>query len=215
MGVGGDQQGSGQAAGDQVGEEGVPRLFRFAGSDFDTQDFAVPVGVDTGRDQHDRVDDPTLLADFHSQGVGGDEGERPRLVQGPGAERVDLGVEVGGHPRDLRLRQAGDAQGLHEFVHPAGRDAEEIAGGDHADQGGFGSLTAFQEPVGEVRAGPQFGDGDVDGAGAGVELAVAVAVTGVDPLRRHGPVFGAADRVGLSRQQRVDDGGQQVPHQIR
>jgi hypothetical protein len=96
--VGGDQQGAGEAAGDQVGEERVPRLFSLAGGDLDAEDLAVAVGVDAGRDEDDGIDDSALLTDLHGQGVGGDERERPGLAQGPGPERVDLFVEVGGHP---------------------------------------------------------------------------------------------------------------------
>jgi hypothetical protein len=150
--VTGHQEGAGQAAGNQIGEERVPRLLRLAGRDLDPKNFAVPVRVDAGGDQHDGVDDAALLADLHGQRVGGHERERPGFAQRPGPKRRDLGVEVGGHPRDLRLRQAGDAQGLNEFVHPAGGHAEQVAGRDHADQGGLGALAAFQQPVREVRA---------------------------------------------------------------
>jgi hypothetical protein len=152
--VGGDQQDTGQAAGDQVGEERVPCLSGLAGGDFDAEDFAVAVGVDAGRDEHDRFDHAALLTDLHGQRVGGHEGERPGLVQGPGPECRDLGVEIGGHAGDLRAGQRGDAQRLDEFVHPPGRDAEQVAGRDHADHGGLGPLTPLEQPVREIRALP-------------------------------------------------------------
>ena len=78
VGVGGDQQHPGQAAGDEVGEERVPGLTGLAGGDLDPEDLAVPVDVDPGRDQHDGVDDPAVLADLHRQRIRGDERERAR-----------------------------------------------------------------------------------------------------------------------------------------
>lgn len=45
MGVGGHEPDSGQAAGDEVGEERVPRLLGLGGGDLAAQDFTVPVGV--------------------------------------------------------------------------------------------------------------------------------------------------------------------------
>ena len=51
VGVGGDQADPGQAAGDEVGEERVPRRPGLAGGDAQAEDLAAPVGVDAGRDQ--------------------------------------------------------------------------------------------------------------------------------------------------------------------
>jgi hypothetical protein len=95
----------------------------------------------------------------------------------------------------------------HELVHPAGGDPEQVAGRHHAGQRPLGALPALEEPVGEVGAGAQLRDRDVQGAGAGVEVAVPVAVTTVDPVRGARAVLGTAHRVGLSRQQRVDERG--------
>ena len=62
--------------------------------------FAVPVGVDTGRD-HDRdLDHAFVLSHFHRERVGGHEGVGAG-VQRAGAERLDLRVEVLGHHADL------------------------------------------------------------------------------------------------------------------
>jgi Transposase IS116/IS110/IS902 family len=57
VGVAGDQHDAGQAVGDQVGEEHAPGFPGLAGGDLDPGHLAVPVGVDTGRDQHDGADD--------------------------------------------------------------------------------------------------------------------------------------------------------------
>ena len=97
VGIGGDQPHAAQAAGDQVGEEGVPRGRGLAGGHLHAEDFAVPVAVDAGGQQDGGFDDLVVLADFDRQRIGGDEGERSGLVQAPVAERGDLLVEVGGH----------------------------------------------------------------------------------------------------------------------
>lgn len=82
----------------------------------------------------------------------------------------------------------------------AGGDALEIAGCDDGAQCPFGAAAAFQQPVGEERAGTEFGNGDVDGADAGVEVAVSVAVAGVGARLTGGGVVRAADLVGLGGQ---------------
>jgi hypothetical protein len=106
VGVGGDQADPGQAAGDEVGEELVPRRHRFRlVATRRPEDLAVPVAVDPGGDQHDGVDHPAAFADLHRQRVRGHERERARLVQGAVAELLDVLVELGGHPGDLRLRR--------------------------------------------------------------------------------------------------------------
>lgn len=53
VGVAGDQPDSGQATGDEVGEELVPRRTGFAGGHADAEDLAVAVGVDAGGEQDD------------------------------------------------------------------------------------------------------------------------------------------------------------------
>lgn len=57
----------------------------------------MPVGVDAGRDQGVHADHAAALADLQHQGIGCDERERPRVVQAPGAELLDMLVEVLGH----------------------------------------------------------------------------------------------------------------------
>ena len=183
VGVAGDQTDAGQAAGDQIGEERVPGAAGLGGGDLQAQHFAVSVAVDTGGDQCDGVDHPAAFADLHRQRVGGDERERPRFGQGTVAELVDVLVEVGGHPGDLGLRQPVDSQRFDEFVHPAGRDAGEVAVRDHRDQSGFGAFAALQQPLREVGPRTQLGDGDIDGADAGVQGPVAVAVALNQPPR--------------------------------
>ena len=146
------------------------------------EDLAVPVSVDAGRDQDVDVDHPAALADLHRQRVRGHERVRAR-VQRPGAEVLDMGVELRGHHRDLRLRQPGDAEGLDQLLHPPGRDPEQVAGRHHRDQRPLGPPAPLEQPVREVGALAQLGDRDLHRAGPGVEVPGPVAVAGVDPLR--------------------------------
>ena len=83
VGVGGDQPDPGQAAGDQVGEELVPRGPGLGGGHPHAEDLAVPVAVDAGGQQDDGVDHAAAFADLHRQGVGGHERERPSVIQRP------------------------------------------------------------------------------------------------------------------------------------
>jgi hypothetical protein len=148
--IAGNQAHPGQAASDQVTEEGQPAGAVLRGGDLQAQDFPVPVGVDAGRDQGVDQDHAAVLTDLHRQGVRGEERVRA-LVQRPGPERLDLRVEIGCHPRDLRLAQPRDAEGLDQLLHPPRRNAEQVARGHHARQGRFGAAAALQQPVREVR----------------------------------------------------------------
>lgn len=157
MRITGDQADPGETAGDEVGEEAVPRSSGLTGRDPHAEHFAVPVTVDAGREQDDGIDHAATFTDLHGQRVGGDEREGAGLVQGAVAELLDVLVQRLRHPADLRLRQTVDTQGLHELIHPAGGDTGEIAVRDDRDQGGFGALAALEQPLGEVGAGAGFG----------------------------------------------------------
>ena len=87
----------------------------------------------------------------------------------------------------------------------AGGHAFEVTGGDDGGQCPFRPATAFQQPVGEERAGAELGNGDVDGADAGVEVTVAVTVASVGAELAGGGVVRAADLVGLGGQDLVDE----------
>ena len=164
----------------------------------------MPVGVHPGRGQHVHVDDPTALADLHRQRIRRQERVGP-LVERSGAEVGDLGVQLAGHHTDLGLAQPGDPELLDQLLHPPGRHPQQVAGGDHTDQGPLGPLPAFQQPLREIGALPQLRNRQLDRAGPGVEVAGPVAVAGVGPLRAAGAVGGAARRVGLSPHQRLHE----------
>jgi hypothetical protein len=108
--VGGHELDSGQAAGDQIPEEAQPAGAVLGAGDLHSEDLPVSVGVHSGRHQRMHWDHAPALTDLEHQRVGGHERERPSLSQRPGAELLDVGVELGGHVRDLGLGQSGDAQ---------------------------------------------------------------------------------------------------------
>jgi hypothetical protein len=89
MGVGGDQLDAGQAAGDQVAQEGQPAGAILSRTHLEAEDLAVPVAVHAGRHQGVHVDHPTALADLEHQRVCGEERVRAG-VQQAGPERLDL-----------------------------------------------------------------------------------------------------------------------------
>lgn len=95
------------------------------------------VGVDTDRDQRVDVDDAAALADLLRQRVDPDEGIGVGL-QWPVAESGELLIQVLGHRGDLGFRQLSDAERPGEFLDAAGRDTEQVGGGDHRDQGLLG-----------------------------------------------------------------------------
>ena len=97
MGVAGDQAHAGEASGDQVGEELIPRRSGLAGGYAHPQYFAVSVIVDSGGNQDLARDDASAFAHLHGQCVSGDERERPSVVEGAMAELVHVFVQVRCH----------------------------------------------------------------------------------------------------------------------
>lgn len=97
------------------------------------------------------------------------------------------------------MSKPGGAEELGGLFNSAGGDAQQIGGGDHADQGLFNPAAALQQPDGEVAAGAQLGNGEFDRAGPGVLLVRAVAVAQVDTLVADLPVFGISESVRRPR----------------
>ena len=170
VGVGDDQRHPGQAPGDQAPQERHPAGAVLGGDHVHAEDLAVPVGVDAGGDGAGDVDDAAPLADLLGQRVDPHVGVGPG-VEGPVAERVDHLVEARGHLRDLGLGDPLDAHGLDQAVHPAGRHARHVALGHHRHQRLLGPAAGLEQPVREVAARAQLGDGQLDRAGPGVEAA--------------------------------------------
>jgi hypothetical protein len=195
-------------------EVGQPAGAVLGGGDLQAEDLPVPVGVDPGGHQRMDIDHPAALADLEHQRVGGEEGIRP-AVEWPVPEGRDLGVEVTSHLADLGLAQPGDAQGLDQALHPTGAHPEQVAGGHHRGQRPLCPPAGLEQPVGEVGAAAQLGDGQVQGARTGVELPGPIAVAAVGPALAALAVAGAADRVGLGAHEGVDEGLQHLPQQVR
>jgi hypothetical protein len=146
--IGGDQRNPGQAAGDEVLEEGVPAGTGLAGRRGDTEDLAVAIGVDAGGDHGRDLDHSAALADLHRQRIRGDERVRA-LVQWPLAEVPHELVEVTGHHRHLGLRQAGDAQRLHESIHAPRGDPQQVTGRHHRGECCLGAAAPLEQPLGK------------------------------------------------------------------
>ncbi len=73
MGVGGDQLDPGQTTRGQITEEAQPAGAVLGRGDLQPEDFAVPVAVDTGREQGVHVNHPPALTDLEHQRVRGYE----------------------------------------------------------------------------------------------------------------------------------------------
>lgn len=101
VGVRGDELDPREAAGGQIPPEREPAGAVLAGGDLHAEDLAVPVSVDTGRDQHVHRHHTAAFADLQHQRVSGDERERPGVFESSGAELFDVLVEFLGHHRDL------------------------------------------------------------------------------------------------------------------
>ena len=74
-------------------------------------------------------------------------------------------------------------------IRPVG--PEQVTGGHHRREGGFGPAAALEKPPGEQRPGAQPGDRHVDRAHPGVQGAVPIPVAGVGPIELDWP-YGAA-----------------------
>lgn len=116
--VAGDKANAGEAAGDQVGEESIPGWPGLAHGEVRVEDLAATVSVESRGDQHDRGHHAAPVADFHRQCVRGHEREWPHIGGWQVLEVLDQLVQIGGHPRDLRLEQQVDTQRLDQLVHP-------------------------------------------------------------------------------------------------
>ena len=90
VGVGSDEANPGEAAGNKVGEERVPRSSGLTRRNPDAEHFASSVSVDPGRDQDDGIDRSAAFTNLHGQGIGGDEGERSRVTQRAVSELIHV-----------------------------------------------------------------------------------------------------------------------------
>jgi hypothetical protein len=214
VGIGDHQLHPRQAAGDQAPDERQPPRTVLGRGDLHPQNLPAPIGVHAGRDQHVNVDGRPALTDLLGQGVHPHERIRAG-IQRPGAERGHLGVQDLAHLRDLALGDSLDPELIDQLVHPPRRDAQQVGGGHHRDQSLFGATTALQQPLWEVRAGPQLGDGQLNRPRTGIPLPFPVTVTPADPLTAAFAVAGPAHRIGFSAHQRLGHRLDHRPQQIR
>jgi hypothetical protein len=91
-------------------------------------------------------------------------------------------IELLGHLRDAGLRDPLDPQLSHQALDAAGRDAAHVALRDHLDERPLGTPAWLQQPLREVGALAELGNGKRDRAGAGVPGSFPVAVSPVHPL---------------------------------
>jgi hypothetical protein len=159
------------------------------------------------------VDGAAVLTHLHHEGVDPDE-RVVRRVEGPVAECFDLRVQMRGHLQHLRLRQRGDTELLDEFLHPPGRHPEQIRRRHHTDEGLFGPPVVGQQPVGEIRALPQFRDRQFHRARPGVPLPCPVTVALIGPFVAAFAVRRTAQSVGLRGHERFGKGFHHRTQQI-
>src|SRR5690606_12171370 len=111
------------------------------------------------------------------QKVASEEHVRKRRVgQAAAAKRLDLAVQAGADPRDLRLRHPGsDTECGDEVIDTARGDTVDVGLDDHRVQGAVDAPTPFQQRR-EERTGPQLGDLDLDIASGGRDHLAPVPV---------------------------------------
>jgi len=122
VGVGDHQTHPGEPAASQRAEELGPERLGFGIANSEAEDFAVAVGRDPGGDHHSTQHDLVQIGvtRFHIGRVQIDVRELD-VSQRPVAERVDLDIQLGADPRDLRFRDPRvDPQRLHQIVDAAG-----------------------------------------------------------------------------------------------
>ena len=187
MTVGDDQLHPRQAAGDQAAQERRPAGAVLGRGDLHSEDLPPLIGVDAGGDQRVHVHRPAALAHLLRQRVQPHERIRSG-IQRLGAKRLHLPVQHLCHLAELALGDLLDPELLHQLVHPARRNPQQVTGGHHTDECLFGPAAPFQQPIGEVGARAQLGDGQFDG--------VAVAFSGRSDSRPFGR-SGGRGRSGL------------------
>jgi len=171
--IGDDEADSSQAAADHLTQELEPELVVLGRPDIDSHDFPLSRGTNPDRDQHRHRDHPAVLPDLLEGGV--QEQVRELAVEAPGAEGVDLGVELLADAADLVFGDALDAQRLGQVVDRPGRHAMDVGLLHHREQRPL-MPAARLEQTRKVAARPQLGNVELDGADPSVPLPVSVAV---------------------------------------
>ena len=128
---------------------------------------AAPLPRRAGQDRADRVDQAAVRIrghQLHSGQATGDQGAQERHPARAVLAAGDIDPEAGREP-----------------LEPPRRDAQQVAGRHHADQRLLGPGTALEQPLRDVRAGPQLRDRQLHRAGPRVPRPRPIAVPRVRP----------------------------------
>ena len=133
MGVGDHQLDAGKAPTDKRAQELPPERLGLSRAHVQTDHFTLAGLVDPVGDHQGAVLDPAAGPDLLDLGI------QPQVRVGgllrPLPERGDLLLQATAQPGHLILGHPGQAQGLHQPVHLAGRDPVDIGLLDDGDQG--------------------------------------------------------------------------------
>ena len=176
MGIADDEADATEPTLDERAQEGQPvaALVPTRGGHLDAHDAAHALAADGDGDERGHVHDAAGLADLVVERVEPEVRIGGR-VEAPAAEGLDLGIEDRADAADLALADTAHAEGRHELLHTARRDAVDVGFLDDREQGLLGP-PARLEQTREVAAVADLGDGQLDGADAGVPAALTVAV---------------------------------------
>src|SRR4051812_32656248 len=120
VGVRDDELHALEAAPDQAPQERGPEGLGLRGAEVQADDLAPPLAVDRHGDYRRDRHDPAALPDLQVRRVQPEV--RPLPLQRAGEEGVHALVDVLAQLGDRALRDAREPHGLHEIVHPPGRD---------------------------------------------------------------------------------------------
>ena len=161
-----DEPHAGQAARPERPQEGRPEGALLAVADGQPQHLAVAPLGDPGGDDDGLGDDRRALAGLDVGRVEEDVREAD-MGEGAVAEGGDDAVELAADAADLALADAGvDAQGGHQVVHLARRDAVHVGLHDDRPEGPVDAPARFEQRR-EEGALPELGDAQVEVTGLG------------------------------------------------
>jgi len=212
MGVGDRELDAPQPAGDERAQEAEPGRSVLAREDVHAEDLPVSGLVDAGGHDDRDVHGPTALTALHFEGVEPEVGVGG--FQGPLAESLHGLVEFAGDLGDPRLGDPRQPEGLHQALHAAGGDAEDVRLGDNGKKRPFRAAPRLQEPLRKVRALPKSRDSQGHLADTGFQGTYPIAVAGVDALLGTLAVVGPAERIGLVTHQLLEKHPKQLTKQV-
>ncbi len=161
------------------------------GADGHAQNLAPAIGGDADRERDRDTDDAAALAHLKIGGVDPEaslsrhwserQWRAPFALDRAGQKGVDPLVDLVAEPADMALGNASTAQGLHEIIHGACRDAVHTGFLDHGGQGLLDGPARLEERR-KIGAGPQAGNPKLDAAGPRLPVSIAIAVALRQPV---------------------------------